>query len=139
MLKKTITYENHEGETVTDDFYFNLTRMETIELNLFDDLVSVAKSEDPKRIVPTLKRIVRYSVGQKIGNQFEKSENYANWFVASDAYSELFVEIFESDEPEKAMSDFIKAVVPKNMDLKKPMDRLEKGSDEVSKNPDDLR
>ena len=115
MLKKTITYKNHDGSDETDDFYFNLTKMEVIEINLMDDLRAVGKSKDPKRIIPTMKRIVRHSVGQKIGDRFVKSEEFADAFIASDAYSELFVEIFGSDNAELKMTEFVKAIIPQDL------------------------
>ena len=34
MLKKTITYQNFAGETVTEDFYFNLTKAELLQLEM---------------------------------------------------------------------------------------------------------
>ena len=30
MLKKTITYEDYNGNTITEDFYFNLSKAEVI-------------------------------------------------------------------------------------------------------------
>ena len=32
MLKKTITYENFNGEKVTEDFYFNINALEYVRL-----------------------------------------------------------------------------------------------------------
>ena len=116
MLKKTITYKSFDGETEeTDDFYFNLTKMEVFEINLMEDLAAVGKSKDPKRIIPTLKRIVRHSIGQKIGERFIKTEDFADAFIASEAYSELFMEIFGSDNAEQRMAEFIKGIVPSDV------------------------
>lgn len=125
MLKKTITYKEFDEnatEPTTDDFWFNLTKAEVLEINLMDDLIAVGKSKDPKRIIPTFKRIIRYAVGQRIGQQFVKSEEFANAFIASDAYSELFVEILGGDDAEAKMAAFVHAVVP--ADVLEPQDRL---------------
>jgi len=34
MLKKTITYTDYNGEERTEDFYFNLTQSEMVEMEL---------------------------------------------------------------------------------------------------------
>ena len=33
MLKKTVTYEDYNGVEQTEDFYFNLTKVECMELD----------------------------------------------------------------------------------------------------------
>lgn len=121
MLKKTITYDSFsdvDGQTKdTADFYFNLTKMEIIEINLVDELSAVGKSKDPKRIIPALKRIVRAAVGQRIGDRFVKSEEFADAFIASDAYSELFMEILGSENAEEKMAAFVRGIVPEGIQL----------------------
>ena len=34
MLKKTITYEDFNGETVSEDFFFHLSKAELVELEM---------------------------------------------------------------------------------------------------------
>ncbi len=34
MLKKTMTFETYDGEMVTEDFYFNMSKAEVAELEL---------------------------------------------------------------------------------------------------------
>jgi len=34
MLKKSITYSDLDGNSVTDDFYFNLSKSELVEMEL---------------------------------------------------------------------------------------------------------
>lgn len=115
MLVKTIKYKDYDNKEITGIFHFNLTKMEVIEINLMDDLVEVSQSKDRKRIVPVLKRIARAAVGQKIGDRYVKSEEFADAFIASDAYSELFVEILGAEDPEKKMADFIKGIIPSDL------------------------
>lgn len=138
MLKKEITYETFDGETVTDTFYFNMTEAELIELQMGG---SEAMDERLRRLIKTrnnadlfamFKEIITVSVGEKSedGRRFTKNEDIREAFVNSAAYSELFVELFtdvdkltaflvgilprkfandiEAIDPEKAMEEFLK-------------------------------
>lgn len=103
MLKKNITFTDLDSNvTRTETFHFNLTKAEAIELNLIEDLESVSKSVDPKAIIPVFKRIVRYSYGiRSREGKFMKEvdgESVANGFLASDAYSELFLDLLKDGE-----------------------------------------
>ena len=119
MLKKTIKYKkfftDENAEEVEEDFYFNLTKFEVIEINLMEDLISVGKSTNTRRIIPTFKRIVKASVGQKIDNEFIKDDTFTEAFVASEAYSNLFIEILGSGDAESKMAAFVKGIIPSDM------------------------
>ena len=39
MLKKTVTYENYLGVTVTKDFYFNLNKAELTKMQMLEKLL----------------------------------------------------------------------------------------------------
>lgn len=119
MLKKNITYTDLDSNvTRTEDFYFNLTKAEAIELNLIEDLESVSKSVDPKAIIPVFKRIVRYSYGiRSREGKFMKEvdgESVANGFLASDAYSELFLDLLKDGE--QGVVNFINGVLGFNVE-----------------------
>lgn len=114
MLKKNITFTDLDSNvTRTETFHFNLTKAEAIELNLIEDLESVSKSVDPKAIIPVFKRIVRYSYGVRSREgKFMKEidgESVANGFLASDAYSELFLDLLKDGE--QGVVNFINGVL----------------------------
>ncbi len=118
MLKQTISYTNmFDTNTETNDFYFNLTEFEVVEINLMEDLASVGKSKDPRRVIPTFKRIVRAAVGQRIGEQFIKTEEFANAFIASNAYSQLFKTILGGENSEEKMTAFVQGIIPADMNV----------------------
>lgn len=123
MLKKTIKYVGAEGKEVEDTFYFNLTKAEIVEIDLMSDIRSVNSETSGVRIIEVYKRIMKSAVGQRIGNLFEKSDSYANWFIASDAYSTMFMEIFESEEPEKTLMTLIRSMLP--LDVQKAIEEQE--------------
>ena len=117
MLKKTITFIDENGVKAEDTFYFNLTKAEVLELNLIDDLRAVGQSKDARRIITTFKRIVRHAVGSKIGSRFVKNEEYADVFMASDAYSELFIDILSGDDSTAKMTAFTKGILPEELSI----------------------
>lgn len=123
MLKRPITYTNFNDETVTEDFYFNLTKAELIELELSagedglaESLRKLVKERDGQQIVDQFKRIILLAYGEKSpdGRRFVKSEQLRQEFASTEAYSELFVELATSAD---AAAKFIRAIVPQNLNV----------------------
>jgi len=120
MLKKTITYENFDGNTVTDDFYFNMTKAELVELELSEKdglaktLQDIVDSKDGAKIIDYFKRIILMSYGERSddGRKFLKSPDIANSFSHTEAYSQLFMEL--STDADSA-SKFINAIMPSDL------------------------
>lgn len=118
MIKKTITYENLDGEELTEDFYFSLSKAELAEMELRKDggmeayLTRIIAAQDGATIISTFKEILLASVGKRSedGKSFVKTPEYASWFLGTDAYSVLFVELVSDME---ASAEFINGVVPK--------------------------
>lgn len=120
MLKKTITYTDFNGEKVSEDFYFNLSKAEIAEMELSHRggfsayLQQIIETEDGAQIIAAFKRILTTSVGQRSedGRRFIKNEEITNDFLQSEAYSELFMELVTDGN--KA-AEFIQAIVPADM------------------------
>ena len=101
MLKKTITYTDYDGNTRTEDFYFNLNKAEIAEMELSTNggmekmLTQIVNSQDGKRIMEVFKGIILKAYGVKTadGKRFEKSEEISKAFEQTEAYSELFMEL----------------------------------------------
>lgn len=116
MLVREITYVDHDGETVTQKFHFNLTKAEAIQINLMEDLEAVkAQRKNPRAVIPVMNRVIQASFGIKLPNgNFTKEESQTSWFLASDAYSELFLWLLSDEdgtEPEQKFADFINGVL----------------------------
>lgn len=120
MLKKTITYEDFNGEERTEDFYFNLTEAELMEMNLstyggLDKVIEkIINTQDTPKIVSMFKDIVLRSYGEKSndGKRFIKSDEIREGFAQTNAYSNLFMSLAtDADEA----SAFINGIVPKNI------------------------
>ena len=101
MYKKTIEYTDYEGNKVKDDFYFNLTQAELTELNFnldggFEKFGKKFK-ENPNegRILEVFKKLIHKAVCEKStdGRRIIKNDDISDAFIASDAYSQLFIEL----------------------------------------------
>lgn len=129
MLKKQITYENFDGDTVTETLYFHFSEPELMELEVEYEgglsrfIERLAESNDEKEILAIAKKLVLLSYGKKSddGNRFVKSDALREEFEHSIAYSQMFMEIATDD---KKAAEFIKGIVPKG--LAKYLDEYEK-------------
>ena len=120
MLKREITYEDFNGNKVTDVFYFHISKPELIELEveypkgLTSWIEKIIKTNDHKELMKLFKEIVLLTYGEKSedGKRFIKSDELRTAFSQSPAYSVLFMELASQDE---AAVDFLKGVLPKDM------------------------
>jgi hypothetical protein len=120
VLKKDITFQDLEGNTVTETHYFNLSKADLIELQLskqggFEEwLKRVIRAEDGKALVRELKDIILMAYGKRSedGTRFIKNPQLRAEFADTEAFSELFSEIaLDSDKA----SEFINAVMPREL------------------------
>lgn len=118
MLAKEITYTDLNGNQRTDTYYFNLTKAELIEYDAaFEDGVLpylTRLSKQPikfkKELVEAFRDLILRSYGEKtLNGRFVKSQELRDAFAASEAYSELFLEITKTEE---GAANFINAIVP---------------------------
>lgn len=121
MLKYPITYKNFDGEKVTEDYYFNLTKAELMKMELsmpggFAKTIQKAiETNNMPVVLDAFDKLVLGAYGIKDENgRFLKTDpktgiKYADLFKDTEAYSELFMTI-ATDEKEAAK--FINAVIP---------------------------
>lgn len=119
MLKKTMTYKDFNGNDVTDDFYFNLTKAEILEIEMDTDkaigleatILALQEEKDSRKIMELFKNIIRKSIGKKSadGKRFIKNDQIADEFMETEAYSDLLME-FITDSQKGA--EFFNAIIP---------------------------
>lgn len=116
MLKKTIKYHDLDGKPIEEDFYFNFTKGELVEMQFYGKdgltahLTKIMESGDQGEIIKSFRDIIKASLGRRVDNvRFEKSEQIWLEFSQSEAYSELIVELLSNAN---SCADFIKGVVP---------------------------
>jgi hypothetical protein len=120
MLKRDITYEDFDGQTVTETFYFNLTKTEIVQLEVDYDgglettLRRIVNTSDTKALMREFKRIVllAYGVRSEDGKRFVKTDELREAFTQTAAYDALFIELATNDE---AAAKFIQGVIPKDL------------------------
>lgn len=117
MLKKTVTYTDYNGVERTEDFYFNLTRSELMEMHLtteggMDEKInSIIKAKSQRELEKLFKEILLKSYGKKSpdGRLFMKNDEIRAEFEASPVYDELYMKLFTD---ENAAADFVNGVIP---------------------------
>ena len=117
MLKKTMTYVDFDGNSRTEDFYFNLTKAECLEMEMSTNggldkfLKKIIDEQDHTKIFNYMKDFVRMSYGEKSndGKYFVKNEEALQRFVSTAAYSDLFTELATNA---KAAAEFMNGVIP---------------------------
>lgn len=120
MLKKTIVYEDFNGQPVSEDFYFNLSKAELVELQLSIEggfaemLQEIVKSNDGALIMKHFKQIILSSYGVKSddGKRFIKSPELSRDFEQSAAYDALFMDLATNAN---SAGQFINGIVPLNL------------------------
>lgn len=119
MLKKTITYTDYNGIERKEDHYFNLSNAELMEMEMSttggfaEMLQKLIDAQDNPSLMKIFKKIILKSYGLKSddGKRFEKSEELSKAFEQTEAYSELFVELFTDAD---AAAKFIQGIIPAN-------------------------
>jgi len=117
MLKKTITYQDYNGNEITEDFYFNLSKAEVTEMELArtgglsNYIERIVAAKDVPAIINEFKYLVLKSYGVKSedGKRFIKSEELSQAFAQTEAYTELFVELVSDAE---AAANFVNGIIP---------------------------
>lgn len=117
MLKKTITYTDYNGVERTEDFRFNLSKAEVMEMELSttgglaEMIKKVVAAQDAPSIIKIFKDLVLKAYGEVSpdGKRFIKSEENAIAFSQTEAYSQIFMEL--AQDADKA-AEFVNGIVP---------------------------
>lgn len=123
MLKKTITYTDFDDVERTEDFYFNLSKTELMEMNFSEEggmeklVKRIIDTKDIKKTIEVFKEILLKAYGQKSddGKRFIKTidgHRLADDFAQSSAYDELFFELIND---EQKAADFVSGIIPKSL------------------------
>lgn len=120
MLKKTIKFEDYNGEQRSEVYYFNLTKSELTRWN-FDHPEGIAsymkkllKENNYRELLRVFEDLISmsYGVPDADGLHFRKSKALVEDFENSPAYDELFMELVNDNVKFEA---FITALVPRDL------------------------
>lgn len=117
MLKETITYVDYNDVERKEDFYFNLTETELMEMEIgttggyADMLRKIIDAKDTASLIKIFKDLVLKSYGQKSadGRRFVKTDELRDEFVQTEAYSQLFMKLATDAD---AAIKFVNGIIP---------------------------
>ena len=115
MYKRTVKYTDYNGNERTEDFYFNLTKAELMEMQFTTEggmreyLQKIIDSNDQKRIMEMFKDLVLKAYGEKSadGRRFIKNQEVREAFSQTEAYSIIFMDLSTSAEAATAFTNGI--------------------------------
>ena len=133
MLKETITYEDYDGVTTTEEMYFHLTKLELTEMamdlpdGLADGLTAESTPADilnaitaklgRKGIIEFIKSLVVKAygikrVGQDGKTRFVKNKQITEDFENSMAFQNFVMELISNDD---ASGRFFNGIIPSEL------------------------
>ena len=126
MLKKTITYEDYNGEQRTRDFYFHMNQVEFAKLNgevpggLEKRINEIIEDKDNDAMLRMIDLLVTRSYGKfDEDDEFTKVDRNGRplyeKFVNTDAYDKLIIELVTG---ENNIVNFLKGILPKDLQNK---------------------
>ena len=121
MLRKSITYTDFNGDRVTEDHYFHLSKADLIEMEmaykggLHEHLKTIVAAEDGAKIIYEFKQLILMAYGMRSddGKRFIKTQELRDEFMSSEAYSALFMELCLDAG---AAAEFVGGIVPPGLD-----------------------
>lgn len=120
MLTKTIKYTDYNGVERSEDFSFNLTKAEIMEMEmstvggLAESINKIVAAQDAPQLIKLFKDLILKAYGEKSadGKRFVKSDELREAFSQTEAYSILFMELAENADE---ASRFINGVIPADL------------------------
>lgn len=120
MLTKKITYEDFDGNKVTEECQFHLTKSELMKMELseaggmYASLEKIVKENDTPKLVAYFDNFIKASYGKKSedGKRFIKTKEATEEFIQGLAYDELVVELLSN--PDEAVA-FFQGIIPKEL------------------------
>ena len=133
MLKKTITYTDYNGKELTEDFYFNLSKAELLEMELgiagglSGSIEKIVAAKNQPEIIRYFKEIILKAYGEKSadGKRFVKNDEIRDAFLQTEAYVSLFMELAHDHN---AAADFVNGIIPPDIVEKQVLQAAESNS-----------
>lgn len=126
MIAKQMTYTDYNGNTRTETFYFNLNKAEITKMEmsvkggLAESINRIVAAQDTPAIIAVFEDLIKKSYGVKTpdGRGFLKRPEDLEAFMATEAYSDLYMEL--ATDADKA-AEFINGIIP--ADLSKQLEK----------------
>ena len=123
MYKKTLTYPDFNGVERIEDFYFNFTKAELMDMQLSTDgglleiIKRIVNAKDTPALIKLFKDVIlkAYGIKSEDGKRFKKSHEIRDDFLCTEAYSEIYMELATNSD---AASEFINGILPADLAAK---------------------
>ena len=120
MLTKKITYEDFDGNQVTEECQFHLTKSELMKMELseaggmYATLEKMVQENNTPKLVAYFDNFIKASYGKRSedGKRFIKTKEATEEFVSGLAYDELIVDLLSN--PDEAVA-FFRGILPKEL------------------------
>ena len=120
MFKKTITYTDYNEVERTENHYFHLNESEILKMEmgikggLAEKIKRIVDADDTPAIIEVFEDLIQKSYGVKTldGRGFTKKREDLEAFMATEAYSKLFMELATNSE---AAAEFINGIIPADL------------------------
>lgn len=120
MYTKRMPYTDYNGEKREEDFRFNFTKAELVEMEMTAEgglqnmIQQIIDAKDRAKLIKIFKKLILDSYGVKSpdGKRFIKNEELKEEFSQTEAYSELFILLSSNDEE---AAKFINGIMPDGM------------------------
>ena len=119
MIRKVIPYTDYNGVEKKEPHYFNLSKIELVKLEtgstggFQESMKKLIEAEDMHSMIEVIEDVIQKSYGVKTADgKFLKRKEDLELFMASPAYSELFMELATDSD---AASEFFNGLVPAEM------------------------
>lgn len=120
MIKETITYTDYNGVERKEDFYFNLTKAEIMEMEMSTQggmaemIQRIVAAQDQPAIIKIFKELIikAYGVKSADGKRFIKNDAVVEEFVQTEAFSQMFMKLATDAD---AAAKFVNGIVPADM------------------------
>lgn len=141
MYKKTIEFEDFDGNIRKEDHFFHLNKSEVIkwlttsgDYTLDKVLERLSTERNGKKIIEAFENLIRMAYGRKSldGRKFEKTEEIWKDFYQTEAYSILFMELITDA---KKAAEFVNKIIPES--LSKEVEKIIK--EDPKKLPESVR
>lgn len=126
MLKKTIKYTDFNGTEREEDFFFNLSKAEIMDMEmgsiggLAEMIATLIKSQNMPEIIKIFKDIIIKSCGIKSldGKRFIKTDENGRSvglnFSETEAFSNLYMELIGDS---KKAAEFVNGIIPSDLEV----------------------
>ena len=123
MIMQTITYTDYNGNERKENFFFNLSKAELMEMEaskkggLSNYIQSIIEAQDVAQLMGLFKELIIKSYGVKSpdGKRFIKNQEVVDEFIQSEAYSELYVMLATDEQKATAC---VNGIIPQSIVMK---------------------